>query len=135
MLRVAKLTDAEYVLRQVAGGLEDYYLGVGEAPGVWAGMLAEELGLQGVVGGDDLRALIARVHPETGALLTPDAKPVQVRAFDATFSAPKSVSLLHAFSDPETASVVGLAHVDAVNEALKFLETRAAVSRQQTGGA
>ena len=33
MLRVSKLTDAEYVLEQVAGGLEDYYLGSGEAPG------------------------------------------------------------------------------------------------------
>ena len=43
MLRLAKLTDAEYVLDQVAGGLEDYYLGSGEAPGVWAGRLAEQV--------------------------------------------------------------------------------------------
>ncbi len=35
MLRVSKLTDAEYVLEAVAGGVEDYYLGGGEAPGVW----------------------------------------------------------------------------------------------------
>lgn len=40
MLRISKLTDAEYVLEQVAGGLEDYYLGRGEAPDVWAGALA-----------------------------------------------------------------------------------------------
>ena len=32
MLRLAKLTDAEYVLEQVAGGLEDYYLGSGRPP-------------------------------------------------------------------------------------------------------
>jgi hypothetical protein len=44
VLRLAKLTDAEYVLRQVAGGLEDYYLGSGEAPGVWSGRLAARVG-------------------------------------------------------------------------------------------
>jgi hypothetical protein len=49
MLRIAKLTDAEYVLRDVAGGLEDYYLGLGEAPGVWFGGVARELGGEGVV--------------------------------------------------------------------------------------
>ncbi len=61
MLRLAKLTDAEYVLDQVAAGLEDYYLGSGEAPGVWTGRLAARLGLEGVVGAEDLRALIDRV--------------------------------------------------------------------------
>ena len=38
-MRVSKLRDAEYVLRDIAGGIEDYYLGRGEAPGVWAGRL------------------------------------------------------------------------------------------------
>ena len=47
MLRIAKLTDAEYVLQDVAGGLEDYYLGLGEAPGVWFGGLARELAPRG----------------------------------------------------------------------------------------
>ncbi len=74
MLRVSKLTDAEYVLEQVAGGLEGYYLGGGEAPGVWAGRLAGQLGLEGVVEADDLRALIDRVDPGTGDPLTPGTK-------------------------------------------------------------
>ena len=30
MLRLAKLTDAEYVLAQEAAGLEEHYLGSGE---------------------------------------------------------------------------------------------------------
>jgi conjugative relaxase-like TrwC/TraI family protein len=134
MLRISKLTDAEYVLEQVAGGLEDYYLGRGEAPGVWAGALAARFGLEGVVGADELRALIDRVDPTTGTGLAEGNKPARVRAFDATFSAPKSVSLRHALADPETASVVGIAHVDAVHAALRFLEAKAAVTRQQTGG-
>ena len=49
MLRITKLADAEYLLRQVAVGVEDYYMGSGEAPGVWQGRLAVEFGLAGVV--------------------------------------------------------------------------------------
>ena len=130
MLRLAKLTDAEYVLDQVAGGLEDYYLGSGEAPGVWFGRLADQLGLAGTVIADDLRALIDRRHPATGAILG-GAKQPTVRAIDATFSAPKSVSLLWAFGTPEAASVVSIAHVEAVAAALDFVESRAAVTRRQ----
>ncbi len=66
MLRVAKLTDAEDVLGQVAAGLEDYYSGSGEAPGVWVGALAGELSLVGVVAGEGLRALIDRVDRPLG---------------------------------------------------------------------
>ena len=33
MLTLVKLTDAEYLISSVASGLEDYYMGSGEAPG------------------------------------------------------------------------------------------------------
>jgi conjugative relaxase-like TrwC/TraI family protein len=135
LLRLAKLTDAEYVLRQVAGGLEDYYLGSGEAPGVWSGRLADQLGLVGVVGADDLRSLIDRCHPLSGEALGdgPGRRPT-VRAIDATFSAPKSVSVLWAFAGSEVASVVSIAHVEAVEAALGFVEAHAAVTRRQDRG-
>lgn len=135
MLRLAKLTDAEYVLRQVAGGLEDYYLGSGEAPGVWSGRLAAQLGLAGVVEGDGLRALIDRRHPVSGETLAAGlGRKPKVRAIDATFSAPKSVSLLWAFGGPEVASVISIAHVEAVEAALAFVEEHAAVTRRQRRG-
>lgn len=130
VLRLAKLTDAEYVLGQVAAGLEDYYLGYGESPGVWSGRLAAKLGLDGVVADDDLRALIGRRHPATGVMLV-SGRPTKVRAIDATFSAPKSVSLLWAFGPAEVAAVVSIAHVEAVEAALAFLEEHAAVTRRQ----
>src|SRR5262249_5944721 len=57
-----------------------------------------------------------------------------VRAIDATFSAPKSVSLLWAFTGAEVASVVSIAHVEAVEAALGFVERQAAVTRRQGGG-
>jgi conjugative relaxase-like TrwC/TraI family protein len=133
VLRLAKLTDAEYVLEQVAEGLEDYYLVAGEAPGVWTGRLAAQLGLVGTVTADDLRALIDRRHPATAEPLGGPKQPT-VRAVDATFSSPKSVSLLWAFGTEEIAAVVSIAHVEAVEAALRFVESRAAVSRRQTGG-
>ncbi len=132
MLRLAKLTDAEYVLEQVAAGLEDYYLGSGEAPGVWSGQLADQLGLVGVVEANDLRALIDGRHPVSGEQLA--SKPGTVRAIDATFSAPKSVSLVWAFGAPEVAATVSIAHVEAVQAALGFVEQRAAVTRRQVNG-
>ena len=134
MLSVIKLADAEYPLGQVALGIEDYYLGIGEAPGVWAGRWATKLGLAGVVQAGDLRALVNAVDPRNGMWWL-EGRPVRkVNAFDATFSAPKSASLLWAFSSPEVASVVSRAQVQAVAEALEFLEDKAAVSRQQSGG-
>jgi hypothetical protein len=51
MLSVAKLTLGQeaYYERQVARGLDDYYAGRGESPGIWAGSGAAGLGLVGVV--------------------------------------------------------------------------------------
>ena len=57
-----------------------------------------------------------------------------MRAFDMTFSAPKSVSLLWAFASEPVAEVVAAAHREAVGEALGFLEERSAVARVQHAG-
>jgi conjugative relaxase-like TrwC/TraI family protein len=115
--------------------VEDYYLGLGEAPGVWFGGLAEELGAQGVVEAEWLRALIDARHPTSGTALFPPHRPERtVMAIDVTLSPPKSVSLLWAFATAETTSAVSIAHVEAVTAALQVLEDRAAVTRQQTGG-
>ena len=57
-----------------------------------------------------------------------------MRAFDLTFSAPKSVSVLWALGSEPVAEVVAAAHREAVAAALGFLEDRAAVARMQVGG-
>jgi hypothetical protein len=44
MMTITKLRGAEYLLRSVADGVEDYFMGAGEAPGVWHGRWAAELG-------------------------------------------------------------------------------------------
>ena len=135
MLTITNLGDAEYLIGGVALGVEDYYVGAGEAPGVWEGGLAAELGLAGVVDPDQLRALLLGRDPMTDAeLLAARGRPRTVTAYDVTFSAPKSVSLLWAFASPEVASVASIAHVEAVAVALDFLEQRAGTTRQQIDG-
>jgi conjugative relaxase-like TrwC/TraI family protein len=134
MLRITKLADAEYLINQVALGIDDYYLGVGEAPGVWQGDLADRLGLSGVVDADGLRALLLGHHPGTDEALLGGHRERRVAAFDVTFSAPKSVSVLWAFASPEVSSVASIAHVEAVAVALEFLERRAGATRQQVDG-
>ena len=64
MLTITKLRGAEYLISSVAEGLEDYYMGAGEAPGVWRGTWATALGLEGVVGADATARAGERSRPE-----------------------------------------------------------------------
>jgi len=98
----------EYYAREVAGGLEDYYAGAGEAPGVWTGRGAGAAGITGPVRTDALGLAFGEaVHPVSGKRLglgwrVPDG----VTGFDATFSAPKSVSVLFGLGGPEVRQAV-----------------------------
>ena len=44
VLTLTALTDAEYLISSVALSIDEYYAGVGESPGVWAGHWAKRLG-------------------------------------------------------------------------------------------
>ena len=81
-----------------------------------------------------MRALIDGHHPVSGEDLLVGLRARRVRAFDLTFSAPKSVSLLWALGSEPVAGVVAAAHREAVETAMGFLEDRAAVARVQSGG-
>jgi conjugative relaxase-like TrwC/TraI family protein len=101
---------------------------------VWAGKWAPALGLSGMVESDQLRALVEGRHPTAGMDLLAGHRTRSVRAFDLTFSAPKSSSVLWALGSDPVADVVAQAHRDAVDVALEFLEQRAAVTRIQESG-
>ncbi len=58
----------------------------------------------------------------------------KVVGFDATFSAPKSVSLLYALGSPEVSNETRNAHDAAVASAFGFYEGRAAVGHRGAGG-
>ena len=127
------LGSATYYVRSVADGAEDYYLGRGEAPGYWAGTAAKKLALSGEVDSSQFLSLMEGNHPQGDYVLyAGNARSVQ--AFDATFSAPKSISLLYGLSDPTVRDQVIEAHDAAVANGLAYLETHAAVSRAGAGG-
>jgi conjugative relaxase-like TrwC/TraI family protein len=108
----------------VARGLEEYYTGAKEAPAVWVGSGASRLGLAGEVDAETLGRVLDHVHPGGVYRLTaPRSVPV-VAAYDATFSAPKSVSLLHALGPPEASNEVRNARDAAVAPSLPVLESR-----------
>src|SRR5262249_52088478 len=67
MLSIAKLTPGQegYYERSVASGLDEYYEGHGESPGVWVGRGAAALELEGLVHEGELGRLIRGVHPRT----------------------------------------------------------------------
>jgi conjugative relaxase-like TrwC/TraI family protein len=134
VLTVTGLTNGEYLISSVALSIDEYYAGVGESPGVWAGRWSEKLGLSGTVEADQLGALVEGHHPTSGQDLLAGSRLRSVRAFDLTFSAPKSVSLLWAFATEPVAEQVAAVHREAVEAALGFLKEKAAAARVQSQG-
>jgi conjugative relaxase domain, TrwC/TraI family len=123
-----------YYLQAVAKGVEDYYLGSGEALGRWAGSGSARLGLSGVVNGEELRAVLDGRRPVDCRSLLWQRRDVRLPGFDLTFSAPKGVSLLFALSDTRTSLLVREAHDRAVAAALGYLEREAGEVRRGKDG-
>lgn len=116
-------------------GPVDYYLDPDEPPGRWTGGGRHALGLDGNVDGADLRSLLEAAHPGSGARLGRRFGDSSARGFDATFSAPKSVSVLWALSpDAFVRAEVLAAHDAAVHAALGWFERHGAVTRRGTDG-
>jgi Ti-type conjugative transfer relaxase TraA len=128
-----KLSGESYYLDAVADGVDEYYRGLGEAPGRWVGSASHDLDLDGEVEASDLHAIWAGENPTTGDRLGrfPNR---EVAGFDLTFRAPKSVSLLAGLGDPDTAKVVRDAHESAVDAAMDYVEREATRSRTGKAG-
>jgi conjugative relaxase-like TrwC/TraI family protein len=139
MLRVTTLyassavATAAYYTRYLAGA-------PAEEPGRWLGRQADGLGVAGQVEADDLQLLLEGRHPRDGTPLgsalvdrqTSDGRVVRaVAGFDATFSAPKSLSVWWALTGD-----AGLldAHDVAVTTALRYLERYGATTRIRSQG-
>jgi conjugative relaxase-like TrwC/TraI family protein len=145
VLSIGKLAagQADYYLDEEEGrvdpvesleGAEEYYVGAGEARGVWMGAGSAQLGLAGDVDGEQLRAVLAGLDPRDGSVLRSARGGVRVVAFDLTFSAPKSVSVLFGIGEREVRVAVRQAHDRAVREALAYLEGSAAFVRGGPAG-
>lgn len=130
MLSLAKAAK-DYYLRKLGevSPREDYYLRGGTATGAWRGSGAAELGLEGVVSAEGLVRLFDGQHPVTGERLGRRLRKDGVAAWDLTFSADKSVSLLWALGDVETRREVLAAFDEATGAALSYLESVASSTR------
>src|ERR1700736_6795396 len=111
MLTISKPLSAgqaqTYHKKEFTAKEQNYWSQRGVIAGEWQGRLAAQFGLAGMVSGDDFAKLSQGQHPQTGGQLVrlrasyeyQDAegktvKTMEHRAgWDATFSAPKSVSL------------------------------------------
>ena len=112
----------------------------GEVPGEWSGRQAAGLGLSGRVEVDALEALLSGRDPITGTPLgrelldryTSDGRLVRaVSGFDATFSAPKSLSVWWALTGDHRLLE---AHDVAVAAALAHLERFGSTTRIRSNG-
>ncbi|MCW3000544.1 MAG: conjugative relaxase [Solirubrobacterales bacterium] len=119
--------DPRYYIDSVATGRDDYYTGPGEAQGRWEGKGADTCGLTGGV--EDEQFLDLLTEPSTTA-----TRPKTVLAYDLTFSAPKSVSVVYGIGDRTVSPIVRAAHDDAVREAIGYLERHATWTRRGANG-
>jgi conjugative relaxase-like TrwC/TraI family protein len=137
MLTISKPLSAgqaqTYHAKEFAAPEQNYWKQGGKIQGEWHGKLAAEYGLADAVSAKDFSQLSEGRHPETGEQLVRHRKvqeyqsesgktvaPVEHRAgWDATFSAPKSVSLTALVGGDDR---VRQAHREAVNVALDELE-------------
>jgi len=137
MLTISKPLSAgqaqSYHAKEFTAREQNYWSQRGVIAGEWQGRLAGQFGLAGAVSAEDFAKLSQGQHPATGEQLVrqrasyeyqdADGKTIKTMehraGWDATFSAPKSVSLTALVGGDER---VGKAHREAVTAALTELE-------------
>src|SRR5579864_7979546 len=137
MLTISKPLSAgqaqTYHQKEFTAKEQNYWSQRGVIAGEWQGRLAGQFGLAGMVSGEDFAKLSQGQHPQTGEQLVrqrasyeyqdADGKTIKTMehraGWDATFSAPKSVSLTALVGGDEN---VRVAHRESVRVALDQLE-------------
>jgi conjugative relaxase-like TrwC/TraI family protein len=137
MLTISKPLSASqaqnYHAKEFTAKEQNYWSQRGEIQGEWQGRLASQFGLAGAVSAEDFARLSQGQHPQPGEQLVrqrasyeykdADGKTVKTMehraGWDATFSAPKSVSLTALVGGDEN---VRIAHRESVRVALEQLE-------------
>ena len=137
MLTISKPLSAgqaqTYHRKEFTAKEQNYWSQRGVIAGEWQGRLAEQFGLTGTVSAEDFAKLSQGQHPQTGEQLVrqrasyqyedADGKTVKTMehraGWDATFSAPKSVSLTALVGGDER---IREAHRESVRVALDQLE-------------
>lgn len=116
------------------GRTVDYYSDPDEPPGRWWGSGCDAVGLEGEVVPGQIGNMLEAAHPMSGRRLGRGYGARSTRGFDATFSAPKSVSVLWALSDDTVRAQVLAAHDAAVESTLTWLERHGNLTRRGADG-
>ena len=128
-----------------SAGLARYYLGHEQGAyyfdsiwqqGRWVGGAVIAFGLPEEVRRDEFQHLLDGFSPDGHRALVQNAgHPNRDAAWDLTFSAPKSVSVLWSMSPPEVRREIEAEHWHAVEKSLASIEQTAGLSRRGKGGA
>jgi conjugative relaxase-like TrwC/TraI family protein len=144
MLLIYEITSAQQAKNYYAGGIvasplpsrQDYYSEGQEVAGVFSGKLAEELGLAGKpVDKTTFDRLCDNLHPTLNKPLTPRTNSQRRIAYDFTFSAPKSWSMVEAFAPDAIRQQMRQAFRESVQETVARDIEPDMQSRVRAGGA
>jgi conjugative relaxase-like TrwC/TraI family protein len=113
---------------------EAYYTEGGERPGYYAGAGAEALGLTGPVNSAVLANLFTGRGPDGTALIQQAGAARHQPGWDATFSAPKSLSVFWLNATPEVRVAIEAALRAAAAESLRTIEEQVVYTRRGKGG-
>lgn len=134
MLTITKLRSGGGALAKYYS-VGDYYSKDGAEADRWGGQLAPELGLSGKPDRETLQKTFEGVVPGTGQQLgrIRGGEREHIAGWDMTYSAPKSVSLLHAAGDERIADIMDQAVDDAMGYMERFAGARTGDGYTTTG--
>jgi len=122
----------------LTAALVDYYVDYysNKSEGIWVGEGAKKLRLGSLVTSEQFRDLILGFDPATGEKLVQNAgKAKRQGGWDLTYSAPKAVSVLWSQLSESKRKILETLQIEAVKDALQFLERNGAFTRRGKGGA
>jgi conjugative relaxase-like TrwC/TraI family protein len=134
MLSISALSgdQGDYYLKLAR---DDYYLKGGEPRGLFLGQGAEALGLTGSVKKREFKSLLQGFSPDgKNPLIQNAGKPNHQAGWDLTFSSDKSVSVLWSQATPDVRKAIQEAQLEAVKEAISYLQDSAAFTRRGKAG-
>ena len=119
-IHVVRQGGHHYYVRDLVPGRAEGGLVAGEEPGEWSGSGATLLGLSGPVDPRPFAEVLGGRDPRSGRALRLPRADRSSLAYDLTFCAPKSVSLLHLLAPGEIAAAAGAGHQVAVADATRL---------------
>lgn len=132
MQTIALVKNIEYYSKLAN---EDYYQGSGEPPGTWYGLGAQQLDLcESTIDDSAYKNLMNGYSPNGEKLVQNAGDDARRKAWDCTYSMPKSCSLIWAKSNVDLRQKIQLAQKISVERAIDFIERNAAITRRGKAG-